>query len=444
MVRSRRHLGVNRQAKTARVSSLRRSAGEVRDFETLLPELARSLVRAPVNDLDAEIDQWLERIATSLGYDRGTLTQINPVTGLASFTNSWARPSNRRLSSSLDVKALLPWTLQTMLIGETVVMPSPKILPREAAVDSESFSRHGTKSNVMAAIKLGGGTVGVIALASLYEHRCCSAKTVDRLRAMAEIFGSGLQRKRAVAEILHLRHELTYLSRVTMMGQLAASLAHELNQPLGAILNNAEAMQAILVSDRPDLEELRAGIADIIQDDNRAQEIIQRLKTLFRRKEVPKSQIDMVNILGEIGPIVRGEGLRRNVSLKIDVKQPLPLLLADSVQLQQAIINLILNAFDAVATVDDGPREVRIEAMAQGEAHGIKLLVRDTGAGIAPDAISRIFEPFFTTKPNGMGMGLAIAKSIIDAHGGTLSVTPNRDRGTTFEIKLPAATEDVS
>jgi C4-dicarboxylate-specific signal transduction histidine kinase len=123
----------------------------------------------------------------------------------------------------------------------------------------------------------------------------------------------------------------------------------------------------------------------------------------------------------------------------MDVKQPLPAVFAERVQLQQAIINLILNAFDAVASSDYGPHEVRVEALAAGENNEVEIMVRDTGIGIVPEAISQIFDPFFTTKREGIGMGLAIAKSIIDAHGGTLSVAPNSARGTTFEIRLPIA-----
>jgi C4-dicarboxylate-specific signal transduction histidine kinase len=126
------------------------------------------------------------------------------------------------------------------------------------------------------------------------------------------------------------------------------------------------------------------------------------------------------------------------------VKTPLPLLLAERLQLQQAVINVILNAFDAVAPITDQAREVRIEALAMDGSDSVELLVRDTGVGIAPEAIPHMFDPFFTTKPQGMGMGLAIAKSIIDAHGGTLSASPNSERGTTFAIRLPIANERVS
>jgi two-component system, LuxR family, sensor kinase FixL len=280
--------------------------------------------------------------------------------------------------------------------------------------------------------------------ASLRRERSWPAQTVRAFEAIGQIFGFGLERKRAVAEMIRLRNELNYVSRLNTMGELAASIAHELNQPMGAILNNAEALQAILASDQPDLEELRAGVVDIIEDNNRARETIRRLWALFRRGEVTKSKVDLGKVLGEIGRIVRGDSLLRSISLKIEVKPPLRPVVAERVQLQQAIINLILNAFDAVAAVADGMREVLVEASAVDASDSVELLVRDTGVGIAPEAIPHIFDPFFTTKPQGMGMGLAIAKSIIDAHGGAISASSDRERGTTFAIRLPISREEVS
>jgi len=418
-------------------TSLQSLAHEVHSFERLVADLARALVRVTVDEMDAEINRWLKRIMTSLGLDRSTIAEINPVTGLARFTHGWAQEPDRIIGGAIDFNAVLPWTKQKILAGETIVMSSPDKLPKEAVVDRESFYRYGTKSNVMVPINVGGTVVGGMSFASLYQARSWSPDTVRHFQAVAQIFGFGLERKRAVAETLRLRNELNYVSRVTTMAELAASMAHELNQPLGAILNNAEVIQAILALDRPDLEEVKAGIADIIQDDNRAREIIHCVWAMFRRDKVSKSKIDVAELLGEIGRMVRSDALMRNISLLVDVKQPLSPIFAERVQMQQAIMNLILNAFDAVASIDDGPREVRIEAIGDDASNGVKILVRDSGKGIAPDAISKIFDAFFTTKPNGMGMGLAIAKSIIEAHGGRLSVSHNSERSTTFEIALP-------
>jgi two-component system sensor kinase FixL len=283
-----------------------------------------------------------------------------------------------------------------------------------------------------------------MSFASLRRERSWPEQTVRAFQAIGQIFGSGLERKGAAAEMIQLKNELNYVSRLNTMGELAASVAHELNQPLGAILSNAEALQAMLASDQPDLEEIRAGIADIIQDNYRARETITRLWALFRRRESTKSKIDLGEVLSEIGRIVRSDALLRNISLQIQAKAPLPPLLAQRVQLQQAVINVILNAFDAVGPVADGPREVRVEASAVDGSDRVDILVCDTGIGIAPEAIPHIFDAFFTTKPQGMGMGLAIAKSIIDAHGGTLAALPNTDRGTTFAIRLPITNRDLS
>jgi signal transduction histidine kinase len=425
-------------------TSLVGSAEEIHFLDAIVSQIAGGLIRVTVDEIDAEINLWLKRIGTDLDLDRSTIAQIGPLTGLASFTHGWTRKPYRLIRQPLDANRLLPWTVRKMLAGETVVMTSPDKLPKEAAIDRKRFLRYGPKSNVIVPIRAGANVIGGMSFASLRRERSWPAQTVRAFEAIGQIFGFGLERKRAVAEMIRLRNELNYVSRLNTMGELAASIAHELNQPMGAILNNAEALQAILASDQPDLEELRAGVVDIIEDNNRARETIRRLWALFRRGEVTKSKVDLGKVLGEIGRIVRGDSLLRSISLKIEVKPPLRPVVAERVQLQRAIINLILNAFDAVAAVADGMREVLVEASAVDASDSVELLVRDTGVGIAPEAIPHIFDPFFTTKPQGMGMGLAIAKSIIDAHGGAISASSDRERGTTFAIRLPIAREEVS
>jgi signal transduction histidine kinase len=417
-------------------ASLQRPADELRHFEALVVGSARAFVRVAVDNMDAEINLWLKRIVLTLGLDRSTIAEISPETGWVCFTHGWAREQDRILPKSPDPNTLLPWTKRKILAGETVVMSSPDNLPKEAGVDRKSFYRYGPKSNVMVPIKVGGAVVGAVSFASLYQVRRWTPRIVQGLQAVAELFGYALERKRAVAEMLHLRNELAYVSRVTTMGELAASITHELNQPLAAILSNAEAIESILASDHLDLDEAKAGIGDIIHDCNRAAETIRRLRALFRHGECTKSKVDLARLLRETARIVQSETLVRNISFILDVREALPPVVAERVQLQQVIINLILNAFDAVAAIDDGPRDVCVSAVTGG-ADYVRIFVRDSGKGIAPEAVPKIFDAFFTTKPNGMGMGLAIAKSIVEAHGGQLCVSPNADRGATFEIKLP-------
>jgi signal transduction histidine kinase len=419
--------------------SSRPSAAETLRFEELIIELAGAFVRVTTDKIDGEINRWLERIVLALGLDRSTIAEINPSNGWATFSHGWAREPEQIIGKSLDANALMPWVKGKMLAAETVVMPSVDALPDEAAVDRESMRRYGPKSNVMVPIKVGGVVVAAVGFGVLYHERSWPSQLVRQLQTVAEIFGFALERKRVVTEMLKLRNQLTYVSRINTMGELAASLAHEINQPLAAILSNAEAIQSMLETTRPDVDEIRAAVADIVSDDARAGDTIRRLRALFRREELVRSETDLGELLAEVSRIIGSDAVIRNVSLQVDVRHPLRPILADRVQIQQAVINLLLNAFDAVSEAEEHAREVTLSAHEE-DSGCLKLIVHDSGRGIEPDALPRIFDAFFTTKPNGMGMGLAISRSIVEAHRGRLSVSSNPGRGTTFEITLPRST----
>jgi signal transduction histidine kinase len=398
--------------------------------------LAGAFVRVTTEKIDEEINRWLERIVLALGLDRSTIAEIRASDGYAVFTHGWAREPGQIIGRSLDANALVPWVKARMLAGETVVMPSVDSLPDEAAIDRESMRRYGPKSNVMMPIKVGGVVVGAVGFGALYRERSWPPQIVRRLKTVAEIFGYALERKRTILEVLQLRNELTYVSRINTMGELAASLAHEINQPLAAIRSNAEAIQSMLEAQTPDLAEINAAVVDIVNGDARAGDTIRRLRALFRREELARSGIDLEELLMEVGRIVRSDVIIRKVSFDIDVRQPLRPVPADRVQIQQAIINLLLNAFDAVSVMEESARKVTLSALAE-DSDCVRIRVHDSGKGIEPDALPRIFEAFFTTKSNGLGMGLTISRSIVEAHGGRLSAASNPGHGTTFEIVLP-------
>ncbi len=398
--------------------------------------MASAFVRVTGDKIDREINRWLERIVLALGLDRSTIAEINPADGWATFSHGWAREPEHIIGSSLDVNTLMPWTKRKMLAGATVVMPNVDALPDEAAVDRESMRLHGPKSSVMVPIRVGGVVVAAVGFGALYRERSWPPRIVRRLQTVAQIFGFALERKRAIIQVLQLRNELTYISRVSTMGELAASLAHEINQPLAAIRSNAEAIQSMLESKTPDLDEIKAAVADIVTDDARAGETIRRLRALFRREDLARSEIELGELLREVSRIIRSDAIIRKISLTLDLRQPLRPVFADRVQIQQAIINLLLNAFDAVSGTEENSRQVALSAVAE-DSGCVRVLVYDSGKGIDPDVMPRIFDAFFTTKPNGMGMGLAISRSIVEAHGGRLSVSSNPGHGTTFEITLP-------
>ena len=244
-------------------------------------------------------------------------------------------------------------------------------------------------------------------------------------------------RKQSEMEIAQQRSELAHIARVSTMGQLASALAHELNQPLGAILRNAEAAELFLQEPSPDLEEVRAILADIRKDDQRAGAVIDRLRALIKRRAVAYCALDLDQLAGEVVALLGPDVELRRVGLSLQTDPTLPPVQGDRVQLQQVLLNLLLNAMDAVNDNPPAKRLVVVRARPAGTT--VEVTVSDNGHGIAADKLPLVFEPFFTSKPNGLGMGLAISRSIIEAHGGRLWAENNPAGGATFTFTLPTA-----
>ncbi len=223
-----------------------------------------------------------------------------------------------------------------------------------------------------------------------------------------------------------------------MMGQLASGLAHEINQPLAAILRNAEAAELFLQDPSPDLDEVRAILTDIRLDDERAGNVIDGMRKLLSRRTVATERLDVGSLVGDVAALVRVDAATRHVKLDLGVADDLPRILGDRVQLQQVLLNLILNGMDALNGAGPEDRYVRVTA-GLDSAGMVELAVVDGGAGIPTARLGQIFEPFFTTKPDGMGMGLAISRTIIEAHRGRLWAENQDDGGAVFRCTLPTA-----
>jgi len=248
------------------------------------------------------------------------------------------------------------------------------------------------------------------------------------------------ERKRAELDSIRQRNELAHLSRMTMLGELAGSLAHELNQPLTAILANAQAAQRFLADDEPDVEQVREILQDIVMDDERAGEVIHRLREMLRKGQPRRQPLDVNALVQEILKLVRSDLIIRGVSVSADFEPDLPPILADRVQLQQVMLNLMINGAEAMSGEGAHGRTLLIRTD-QDEAGSVRLSVRDEGAGIPAEAMTRLFEPFYTTKTNGLGLGLSICRSIITSHGGKIWAANNADRGATVNFSLPAHRE---
>jgi PAS domain S-box-containing protein len=245
------------------------------------------------------------------------------------------------------------------------------------------------------------------------------------------------ERKRAELELQAQREALAHVGRVSALGQLASSLAHELNQPLGAILRNAEAAELFLQDPSPDLEEVRAILADIRKDDQRAGAVIDRMRAFMKRRDIERLPHDFNLLAGEVVAMVRPDAEVHRVRLTLETDPALPPVHGDEVQLQQVLLNLLLNAMDAVSANRPDNRLIAVRAWSVGST--VEVSVSDNGQGIPADNLPRVFEPFFTSKPNGLGMGLAISRGIIEAHGGRLRVENNATGGATFHFTLPVS-----
>jgi len=246
------------------------------------------------------------------------------------------------------------------------------------------------------------------------------------------------ERKRAELDAQRSRQELAHVTRVSTMGELTASLAHELNQPLTGILTNAQAARRFLEFTPPDLGEVRAILADIIDDDKRASEVIQRLRDLLRKGDVEFRPLDVHALIREVVKLVSSDLVIRNVTVNLDLAPLRPVVGGNRVQLQQVVLNLLLNGMEAMADGDgrERPLVVRTECT---EARTVRVSVQDAGTGLREGTQDLVFEPFYTTKANGMGMGLSIARSIIEAHNGVIWVQNNPTIGATVSFDLPLA-----
>ena len=243
------------------------------------------------------------------------------------------------------------------------------------------------------------------------------------------------ERKRAELEAQRSRQELAHFTRVSTMGELTASLAHELNQPLTGILTNAQAARRLLEKVRPDLQELRAILQDIIEDDRRAAAVIQRLRELLRKGESEVSRLDLNALIRDVLKLLGSDTVIRNVSIALDLESGGTTVSGDRVQLEQVLLNLLLNAMEAMSERLGGDRTVVVRTR-NTDGACVQASVEDGGPGLRPGTHETVFEPFYTTKASGMGMGLAIARSIIEAHGGSIWAE-NSARGATFHFRLP-------
>jgi C4-dicarboxylate-specific signal transduction histidine kinase len=235
--------------------------------------------------------------------------------------------------------------------------------------------------------------------------------------------------------------ELAHVTRVATLGEMSASIAHEINQPLGALVNNLGACLGWL--DAENLEEARNSVALVMDDAQRASEIIIGIRALVKKAPPQKDWLDINQIIREVIGLGQSEVQRNHVALETQLSDDMPLVFADRIQLQQVMLNLMMNAIEAMSGAADGPRELLVRS-GPNESQGVLVSVQDSGPGLDPKSVDHLFDAFYTTKPHGLGMGLAISRSLIEAHGGRLWAAANTPHGAVFQFTLPIGSEKVS
>ena len=270
------------------------------------------------------------------------------------------------------------------------------------------------------------------------------------------------KQKRAEEALQKMQTELAHVARVTTLGELTASIAHEVSQPLAAMSTNASASLRWLAGDSPNLAEAREAVRRIVRDGSRASGVIARMRALFKKAPAAKEPVDINEIIQEVLAIAQAELQRNRVSLKTECAEDLPMVIGDKIQLQQVILNLVVNAIEAMSGVSEGSRELCVSSqrvsdipgeagtnavegntLTESESASVLVGIRDSGPGLDSTQLQRVFETYYTTKSQGMGMGLAISRSIIQAHGGRLWAMANAPRGAVFQFTLPLRVEST-
>ena len=403
-------------------------------FERTVSEVLGALLTAARAEQDRVIEAGLRDMARVFGAERATLWQRVGDSSEFTKTHRWVAEGVPTPPDSVGA-TVTPWVSAQLFRGSLVRFARLADLPPEAAADLPGLRSLYIRAAVIVPLAASGAVVGALAFATTREDREWPDALIPRVQLFGEVLGGVLARQAAERREQEAQAQAAHAARVGTMGVFAASLVHELTQPLAASLANAETVVELLAGPLPDLQELRATAADIVADDRRAGELIQQLRRFLRRGEVERTELDLREVVDEVLHLAGGERAEKGVAVSLDIPDALPRIVGDRVQLQQVVLNLLLNAFEAVAANEPGARSVAVCARPTGS--GVSVEVIDSGCGMDEPTRARIFEPFFTTKSRGMGLGLSISRTIVSSHGGTLAVRSNPGHGTAFRIELP-------
>jgi signal transduction histidine kinase len=420
-----------------------RARREAERFESLVDELSAAMAQTPAEAVDSEIEKWLGKICLALDLDRSGIYERDAPSWLVRTSHTWLRPNVPPFPKKYDPQKLLDQTTKTVLAGRRIVFSHPDEIPFELGDAKRFVARYGPKASAVFPIWAGGRVIGGASFGRFRSPRDWSPQVLEHLALVVRIFGAAIERKQAEEAARLVRDELALAQRRSMMGELVASLTHELNQPLGAVLSNLSGLARLVSQGNPDPELASRAVSNAIEDAKRAGEIVRRVRAMFKGNGVKKGSIDISALVSEVVGLLGSEAALRKIRVEIQAPPSSLTIFGDRVLLQQCVVNLLMNAFDASANVEGDNRKVTIEVALEKQGW-IAVAVTDRGPGVDPSVKERLFEPFVTTKTHGMGLGLLVTRSIVEDHGGKVALKPSAEGGATFTVTLPTAGRKLS
>jgi signal transduction histidine kinase len=410
---------------------------ELIEQQTAISEVLRAIANSP-HDLQPIFDAILDSATRLCRADIGSL-RLSEESGLRRVAMRGDPLLVSQMWSSSPVLAE-----KESLLGRLATSRLPTHIPDLTALEGDHRDDHwiagvniGIRTGLAVPLLKDNEIVGIITL-SRKQVQPFTDRQISLFRDFAAQATIALESTRRERQYREAQMALAHANRVATMGQLTASITHEVNQPITAAVTYALAARRFLSADPPNFREVDDALSLIVKEGNRAGEVVERVRALIKKVPARKDAVAIDDAILEVIALTRTEAVNNSVSVRTQFAEGFPRVQGDRVQLQQVMLNLIVNAVQAMSGIGEGPRELQISIDAVPSEGGVCVAVRDTGPGLSPESLSRLFEPFYTTKPDGMGMGLSICRSIIEAHGGRLWATRCKPRGALFQFTIPA------
>jgi PAS domain S-box-containing protein len=406
-----------------------------RSEHRLLVQLRITRILADAATVEQAMPQILQAVCEHPGWDFGVVWRVDRDAGVLRCAALWRKPSVEAAQFEAATRASV-FRLGSGLPGRVWASRAPALIADVADDpefhDADIAAREGLHAACAFPILIGSEVLGVVEFASRENREA----QVDLMVIVGAQMGQFIERKRAENALQLAQAGLAHVTRVMTIGELTASIAHEVNQPLGAIVTSAGACERWLAAKPPQMEKARRALERIVNDGRRAGEVIKRMRALMKRQAPRKEWLEIDETILEVIALARYQLRRSEILVETRFGHDLPLVRGDKVQLQQVLLNLIINAIEAMSGIKERPRQLTIVSSADGP-DTISVEVRDSGTGLNPEHAAHLFEPFYTTKAEGLGIGLSISRSIVEVHGGRLSAAANAPHGTVFLISLP-------